>query len=218
MTKAWNHQRGNAMLQQRRFNARKSRGFTLVEILITLILLGVVAAIVYPLINNLVSSKANAQNMMSVAQNAVRSVSMMNQVMRAPTAVTSNPLTAAGNTLLDAVIMGDKVTGLISATYSARYATAGIRPMSDAVTIATQPAAGSPGVYQVGDSNITLTTISARQMGVQFTNVPTELVQEIFTTREGGTFNGGVARTTGVVRYSAAASGTHATMTLVYDL
>ena len=203
------------MIQKHR--RRNQKGFTLVEVLITIILIGVIAAIVYPLINNFVSSKANAQEMMSVAQNIVRSASMMNQTMRAPTAVTSNPLTAAGNNLLDAVIMGDKVTGIISATYAPRYATSGIRPMSDAVTTITQPSAGTPGVYQVGDSLISLTNIS-RQMGVQFTNVPTELVQEIFLSREGGTFNGATARTTGVVRYSAVSGGTHATVTLVYDL
>ncbi|KJS33300.1 MAG: MSHA biogenesis protein MshB [Pseudomonas sp. BRH_c35] len=204
------------MIQKHR--RRNQKGFTLVEVLITIILIGVIAAIVYPLINNFVSSKANAQEMMSVAQNIVRSASMMNQTMRAPTAVTSNPLTAAGNNLLDAVIMGDKVTGIISATYAPRYATSGIRPMSDAVTTITQPSAGTPGVYRVGDSAISLTNISSRQMGVQFTNVPTELVQEIFLSREGGTFNGATARTTGVVRYSAVSGGTHATVTLVYDL
>lgn len=204
------------MIQKHR--RRNQKGFTLVEVLITIILIGVIAAIVYPLINNFVSSKANAQEMMSVAQNIVRSASMMNQTMRAPTTVTSNPLTAAGNNLLDAVIMGDKVTGIISATYAPRYATSGIRPMSDAVTITKQPTAGSAGTYQVGDSVISLTNISSRQMGVQFTNVPTELVQEIFLSREGGTFNAGTGRTTGVVRYTAASGGTHATMTLVYDL
>src|SRR3989338_8044201 len=124
------------MIQKHR--RRNQKGFTLVEVLITIILIGVIAAIVYPLINNFVSSKANAQEMMSVAQNIVRSASMMNQTMRAPTAVTSNPLTAAGNNLLDAVIMGDKVTGIISATYAPRYATSGIRPMSDAVTTITR--------------------------------------------------------------------------------
>ncbi|EPQ6932483.1 type II secretion system protein [Pseudomonas aeruginosa] len=197
---------------------RNQKGFTLVEVLITIILIGVIAAIVYPLINNFVSSKANAQEMMSVAQNIVRTASMMNQTMRAPTTVTSNPLTASGNNLLDAVVMGDKVTGIISATYAPRYATSGIRPMSDAVTITNQPTAGSAGTYQVGDSVISLTNISSRQMGVQFTNVPTELVQEIFLSREGGTFNGATARTTGVVRYAAVSGGTHATVTLVYDL
>jgi len=206
------------MIQKHR--RRNQKGFTLVEVLITIILIGVIAAIVYPLINNFVSSKANAQEMMSVAQNIVRSVSMMNQTMRAPTAITSNPLTASGNNLLDAVIMGDKVTGIISTTYAPRYATSGIRPMSDAVTITNQPTAGSAGTYTVGDSVISLVAIpgSTRQLGVQFTNVPTELVQEIFLSREGGTFNGATARTTGVVRYSAVSGGTHATVTLVYDL
>lgn len=204
------------MIQKHR--RRNQKGFTLVEVLITIILIGVIAAIVYPLINNFVSSKANAQEMMSVAQNIVRSASMMNQTMRAPTTVTSNPLTASGNNLLDAVIMGDKVTGIISTTYAQRYATSGIRPMSDAVTISNQPTAGSAGTYQVGDSVISLINISTRQMGVQFTNVPTELVQEIFMSREGGTFNGATARNSGVVRYAAVSGGTHATMTLVYDL
>ncbi|MDH0609809.1 type II secretion system GspH family protein [Stutzerimonas stutzeri] len=204
------------MIQKHR--RRNQKGFTLVEVLITIILIGVIASMVYPLVNNFVSSKANAQEMMSVAQNIVRSASLMNQTMRAPTTVTSNPLTASGNSLLDAVIMGDKVNGIISSTYAPRYATSGIRPMSDAVTIASQPAVGSAGSYKVGDSEISLLNISSRQMGVQFTNVPTELVQEIFLSREGGTFNGATARTVGVVRYSAVSGGTHATVTLVYDL
>lgn len=204
-------------LPMRGIRAAKNKGFTLIEVLITLILLGVVAAIVYPMINNLVSSKANAQNMMSVAQNVVRSVSMFSQTMRSPTTLTSNPLVSSGNTLLDAVIMGDKVTGLITSTYASRYANSGIRPLADAVTIVQQPTAGSAGTYQVVDSTITLVSISSRQLGVQFTNVPTDLVQAIFESREGGTFSS-AARTSGVVRYAAVASGYHPTMTLVYDL
>ncbi|WP_312483300.1 prepilin-type N-terminal cleavage/methylation domain-containing protein [Pseudomonas sp.] len=194
------------------------KGFTLIEMLITIIIIGIIAAILYPIINNMITSQANARKYMALAENIVHSASLMNQTMRAPLAVTGNPLTASGNTLLDAIIVGDKVSGLISTTYASRYATSGVRPMSDAVEITTAPTSGGSGTYTINDSTVSLVAISNRQMGVQYTNVPTELVQYIFEQREAGTFNGGTARTTGVVRYSAVSGGNHATMTLVYDL
>lgn len=197
----------------------KQKGFTLVEMLITIIIIGIVAAIIYPLINNSITAKSNAQKMMTVSQNVVRSIALMNQTMRSPTTVTSNPLTASGNTMLDAVIMGDKVDGIISPTYAPRYLTSGIRNMSDAVIVSTQPSAGSPGVYMIGDSVVSLVNINSRQIGVQLTNVPTDMVQEIFQSREGGIkFDPATARNTGVVRFAAVSGTTHPTLTLVYDL
>lgn len=196
---------------------KKAKGFTLVETLIVIILIGVLASIVIPLVNNFISSKANAQEMMSVSQNVVRNISLMAQTMRAPTTVTGNPLTASGNNLLDVVVMGDKVTGLVSATYANRYATSGIRSLSDAVIVRTPPTAGTPGVYVIGDSTMSLSNVGNSQIGVVLANVPTDLIETIFEKREGGTFNGTAARTTGVVRWTAPASGYH-TLTLLYDL
>ncbi len=207
------------MQNQNRKFAGKTKGFTLVETLIVIILIGVIAGIIYPLVNNLISSKANAQEMQSVSQNIVRSISMMQQTMRIPSVVTGNPVTAAGNNLLDAVVSGDKVAGIIAPAYAARYTKSGVRPMSDALTITTQPAAGTPGVYTIGDSTISLNAISARSIGVVLTNVPTELLLSIYEERIGGTApNTAAALNTGTVRWTAAsAAGTH-TMTLVYDL
>lgn len=196
---------------------RSVKGFSLIELLIVIIVLGIIAAVIYPLVNNQIGSKANAQEMMSVSQNAVRNIALMSQTMRAPTTVTGNPLTAAGNTLLDVVVMGDKIPGVISTTYADRYASSGVRPLADSIAVQKLPSAGTPGVYQVGDSVMTLSNIGTRQIGVQLTNVPTELVQTIFDKREGGPWPGAAARTTGVVRWTAPASGYH-TMTLVYDL
>lgn len=201
----------------RNMKSLAQKGFSLIELLIVIIVLGIIAAVIYPLVNNQIGSKANAQEMMSVSQNAVRNIALMAQTMRAPTAVTGNPLTASGNNLLDVVVMGDKVSGVVSATYATRYASSGVRPLADAVVVQTPPTAGTPGVYLVGDSTMSLTNIGTRQIGVQLTNVATELVQSIFDKREGGTFNGTAARTTGVVRWTAPVSGYH-TMTLVYDL
>lgn len=206
-----------AQFQSAKMAKRSTKGFSLIELLIVIIVLGIIAAVIYPLVNNQIGSKANAQEMMSVSQNAVRGIALMSQTMRAPTAVTGNPLTAAGNNLLDVVVMGDKVSGVVSATYAARYASAGVRPLADSVVVQTPPTAGSAGVYLVGDSVMSLTNIGTRQIGVQLTNVPTELVRSIFDKREGGAFNGAAARVTGVVRWTAPSSGTH-TMTLVYDL
>ncbi len=198
---------------------RSMKGFSLIELLIVIIVLGIIAAVIYPLVNNQIGSKANAQEMMSVSQNAVRNIALMSQTMRAPTTVTGNPLTAAGNTLLDVVVMGDKITGVVSATYATRYASSGVRPLADSVVVRTPPTAGTPGVYLVGDSQMSLVNIgtTGRQIGVVLTNVPTALVESIFDKREGGIFNGAAARTTGVVHWTAPASGNH-TLTLVYDL
>ena len=54
------------------------KGFTLIEMLITIIIIGIIAAILYPIINNMITSQANARKYMALAENIVHSASLMN--------------------------------------------------------------------------------------------------------------------------------------------
>lgn len=195
----------------------KQRGFTLLETLVVVVLLGILIAVAWPTINRLLTGQASATTVLGVSQNITKAVSMTTQIMRVPFVVTGNPMTASGNTLLDAVVIGDKVPGVISAAYLSAYQVSGMRPLGDSLDVVIPPSAGSPGTYKLQGMGLTMTKVSAREIGFVLTNMTTDLLQQIWSEKTESAFDPNSAVNTGPVRYTAASNGTH-TATLVFDL
>jgi prepilin-type N-terminal cleavage/methylation domain-containing protein len=207
-------------------NRQRNRGFTLLELVVVVVVLGVVALIYVASTSGQGAAKSRATSMISFAdkgasiiQGAIVQVGLPFTVLG--TASTSNMI-ANGNTFLDVLIAGNNPVGLVKAGFAGRYAQTGAGRLDKSVSIDTQPAVGTPGVYRVNNYPVTLTNVDTcggavvpRSASWNYTLVPLDVLTSMIAALENpnldiDAFNPAVADTTGTLRHTAAnADGLH---------
>ena len=196
---------------------KNQAGMTLIELLIVAVVLGVLIALVVPsLTSGGVNAQTKAQLLNRAASTLTENLSFASQYLGLP-ATPANGIAASGNNIVDVLMVGDTPAGVVATTYTSKFATAGLKPLSDMGKVVTAPTAGTAGSYSIGDYAVSSTTTNcaARSACWQFTGVPTEVLEVLWSELATGTFAAGTAVTasTAPVKYTAASSGTH-TVTL----
>lgn len=197
---------------------RKQKGFTLIEILIVVILLGVVGGIIALIYSNAGASSARAQAIESFTERATDMIRLTNVQLGTPNnANDDNPLVNTDNTFLDVLVEGDVA---VDAAYKTAFARSGVGSIRRALTVDTVATAGTAGEYSVTGYEVTLNA-DDQAIGTAefvFTDVPTDVVEILVEKIDPGTaFSATTADTTGPVQYTVAAGGTHTT-TLVLPI
>lgn len=193
---------------------RKYKGFNLIELIIVLVLMGIVGKYMAQNVGGGSSDGARAKTLYSSAQKIQSSWSLIVANLGISSSMTSNVLLAnATNTPLDVIMAGDNPAGLVSATYTQKFASIGLRPLSDLSEVATAPAVGTAGVYNVNGYPLTASTAAVGNqnvVNVQYASVPTNVVQTLYLNQTGAaSFTAGTAVSTGKIQYTAVSGGTH---------
>ena len=184
-------------------------GFTLIEVLIVVAILGLIASIAVPAFNSSLERSASVRLIESVTDNVATSTQALlvttGDVADVTTGTSSVP--DANNSFLDVLVNG---ADFVSANFEQAYADAGIARLDRQVTVTADPVAGSSaGSYAVKNYAMTYSSPSAGIAQLQFAGVPSEVVERIKTNRESGAFTAGTADTTGPVQHDAATNGKH---------
>lgn len=188
---------------------KKAKGFTIIELLLVITVIGILGALLAPYFTNYVQRGATARGIVTFSDSATKAV--RNVVVSSGTTanVSTSPLITAPNTFMDILIGGGDY---VAAAYERAYRQAGITTLDRSVTTTTAPVAGTTaGVYQIGDYPVTVTSGTTGQMDVVVSDVPSDIVEAIKDDREGNeTFDAATADTTGVLQYTVAdANGNH---------
>jgi len=203
-------------------NLKSQAGFNLPEMLVATIIAGILGMLAYSVFGNS-SSGVRAKTLYDAAQKITTSWTTIVQQTGVPVSVASTPLVAAGNTALDAVMVGNNPAGLILSNYATTMSLIGIKPMSNMAVITTTPAVGTAGAYTIDGFPVTLTSSvvnGQRLLNVVFASVPADVVQAIYTSHAnvaGTPFDSTTAVSSGHVQYTAAATDGTMTLTLQFN-
>jgi len=188
---------------------RVQRGFTLIEALVVLVLIGIVAAVASPKILATVNS-GKATKMLDIAESGAAAWQNLTMKAGVTTAVTGNPIPAASNTIEDVLFVGGTTT--VATTYQPAYTASKIQPMNQSIV----KSGTNFVVTGTSNVNVTVTGGGTNPLVFTFANVPEEILLEaVDSVQPGQTLTkDGTARTVGPVGYNCAAAATTCTMTL----
>ena len=187
---------------------KRNQGFTLIETLIVVVILGVIAAVTAPTISNALERRAAVRQIESVSDTLTQNARQLIIATGAPASVTATPLIRAGNDFLDILAAGED---FIAAGFEQGYQDAGIMPIDRLLTTTTAAVQDtSTGVYEVSGYVVTINSPNPGELATVVAGVPSEIVERLVNDREGGGFDAGTADTAGAIQYDvAAADGTH---------
>jgi len=195
-------------MHKQKFNARtNSRGFTLIELIIVVVVLGIVAAV---LIRAMTGSTdgAKAQAISEVTEKAVSSWQLLNQVCGTNSAYSGNPLPATGKTVSDVIFGG---SANVADAYKVCYASSTVK----ALTEAGQPGSAS-GKYNVQGFEVSFTDGGTSPSKVSFASVPDPIVLAVARKYTPGLATLAASdATSSVVQYSVAGADNTRTLTLI---
>lgn len=149
-----------------KFNAAAQRGFTLIELVVVVAILGVLIAIVAP---NVIGTKdgANAQLLIKTSQNISTNWSLLNQACGTSTGISSNPLADAAKAPEDVIFAG---AAAVSAIYKNCYAQSKILALSEVA----QP--GASGAFNVAGYEVSFAGGGNDPMEITYAKVPENLI------------------------------------------
>lgn len=192
-------------------NVRQTKGFTLIEIMIVVVVIGILASIVAPIVTRAFTGNTNALAFKTVAESMNKSYTMLITEAGTGIATTGSALLGnASNTVLDILVNGDNPTGLVASGYATAYKRSGIKPMIGTITVVTAPTVGVAGAYEISDHTLTYSVAADGTASVSFDDVVTGEIETLFEKYSAGTFDGTVANTSGPIQWTApSAAGTH---------
>lgn len=197
------------------------KGFTLIEVLIVVVILGLISSIAVPAFNNSMERAAAVKLIESFADNIADATRSLLVTTGAPQHVTNSALTDGSSTLLDVLIVGptdpDGVA-ILKPKFLTDYEDSSVQPLSRQVTITATPQGGaSAGTYELNNYAVTYSSPTTGKGQLLFTGVPEEVIKRIKESREADPFNGSTTDTTGPVQHSAVALGV-ADLTIEFEL
>ena len=212
----------------RMFRGKSNKGFTLLELLGVIIVLGIISAIINNIMGNAgVSVKARAEQKYDAASKVASGWLAVVQTLRVSShPLNSNLFLAAGHDALDVLIPVDPTIAM-NATYRNKWnQTQPIKSMEQ-FNVITMPTATARGVYSIGNEETRVTInydAPSRLMSIIFTEVDEQEVRELVDLYEpSGTattrYVAATPDTSGTIRYDAldTTTNTH-TLTIVRKL
>lgn len=148
-----------------------SKGFTLIELVVVVVILGILASVVLPALKGSTIG-AKAVGLVRGADSANQVWTMLNQTCNVNGAVASNPLpnSGASRTVSD-VIFGGR--SMVAAAYQSCYDQSKVKALSEISQLV------SAGVYSIQGFTVSFSGGGSAPLQVSYASVPDDLVLEM---------------------------------------
>lgn len=136
-----------------RKSPKKQGGFTLAELAVVVIVIGIIAAIIIPRFTGAGAAKSRATAIRSFADSSATiiasAVSQLNLAFSDEGSTNANIMIPGGPDWLDVVVRGNNPTGLVKAAYQQAYILTGAGTLEGSVQVGTAPTAAAKGTYEL---------------------------------------------------------------------
>jgi prepilin-type N-terminal cleavage/methylation domain-containing protein len=153
------------------FKQKKQAGFTLIELVIVVVILGILALVVSRQFGGNVSNGAKANALYEASNKLTQNWALLAQQAGTSTTVASSPLVLTGKVPEDILVAG---SAYIATAYQGAWTQGGLIPLTDLA----QGTAGG-GVYTIASYPFSIAGGGASPLSVTFNNVPDELVVQV---------------------------------------
>lgn len=193
----------------RNFNLKKTKGFTILELLLVIAVIGILGAVLAPYYSNYVKRGATARGIVTFSDAATKATRGLVSASGTTANVGTSPLVSAPNTFMDILVGG---IDFVATAQQRAYRESGISTVERAVITTTAPVAGTTaGAYQIGEYPVTIASPTTGTLDVVVSDVPSDILESVKAEREGNeAFDPATADTTGALQYTVAdANGNH---------